>query len=335
MLIIYHYYLPLTRVLNMSEFASIDDDSDSELLGRSDSIPSYKPCDVSDMQTVENIIANTKTLPLFWQQKYIANSHKAWNKFYDRNEINFFKDRHYLAREFVELGKSMMKNPQEVTVLLEVGCGVGNTFFPLMEKHKELVVYAVDFAPKAIDFIKNQERFEGNRCFPSVCDIVKDELPVQPNHVDLVTMVFVLSAIPHESHGEVLRKIFQAMKPGSALFLRDYARFDMTQCRLKAKFDDFGNVYCRSDGTLTAYLTREQVKSMFTEAGFVLKENLYHRKSIANRKTGIKMNRVWIQARAYKPLDDNDKLYWENKMEEIEKIEMSKIEEEVKETHNL
>lgn len=46
---------------------------------------------------------------------------------------------------------------------------------------------------------------------------------------------------------------------------------------------------------------------MFTEAGFIMRENLYHRKSIYNRKKGIEMRRVWLQCRAYKPRDDAER----------------------------
>ena len=41
--------------------------------------------------------------------------------------------------------------PQKV---IEVGCGVGNTFFPLLEVNPHVFVYAFDFAASAIDIIK-------------------------------------------------------------------------------------------------------------------------------------------------------------------------------------
>ena len=48
----------------------------------------------------------------------------------------------------------------------------------------------------------------------------------------------------------------QRMLPGGCLFLRDYAKFDMTQMRFKSGSKLNEALYCRSDGTLTAYLTR-------------------------------------------------------------------------------
>ena len=43
--------------------------------------------------------------------------------------------------------------------LLEVGCGVGNAIFPLMEENKSLYVYACDLSPRAIQFVKVRQFF--------------------------------------------------------------------------------------------------------------------------------------------------------------------------------
>ena len=46
-----------------------------------------------------------------------------WNSFYKKNDVNFFKDRHWITREFPEV----LEKLEKPTKLLEVGCGVGNT----------------------------------------------------------------------------------------------------------------------------------------------------------------------------------------------------------------
>jgi len=38
--------------------------------------------------------------------------------------------------------------------LLEVGCGVGNTIFPMIDDNPDLFVYGIDFSPRAIEFVR-------------------------------------------------------------------------------------------------------------------------------------------------------------------------------------
>ena len=80
-------------------------------------------------------------------EKYDNEAHKFWDKFYQNNTTHFFKDRHWLTREFPELLAAGAK-------LLEVGCGVGNTIFPLLQENSTLYVYGIDFSQKAISLVK-------------------------------------------------------------------------------------------------------------------------------------------------------------------------------------
>ena len=38
--------------------------------------------------------------------------------------------------------------------MLEVGCGVGNFIFPLLEEDRNIYFYACDFSPRAVQFVK-------------------------------------------------------------------------------------------------------------------------------------------------------------------------------------
>jgi methyltransferase-like protein 6 len=39
-------------------------------------------------------------------------------------------------------------------VVVELGCGVGNTIFPLLKENAHLFFYGLDFAPSAIELVK-------------------------------------------------------------------------------------------------------------------------------------------------------------------------------------
>ena len=120
------------------------------------------------------------TVSDFWRQKYETDARKNWDVFYKTHATNFFKDRHWLAREWPDV---FAKPPEETALedvdedmgarvdrargpapsyapredapraFLELGCGVGNTVFPLLELDAEATVYCCDFSKRAIDMV--------------------------------------------------------------------------------------------------------------------------------------------------------------------------------------
>jgi len=124
-----------------------------------------------------------------------------WDLFYKRNTVNFFKDRHWLEREFPELVPAACgagagasgsvpaeppRPPSQPLVVLEVGCGVGNTVFPLLQKHAAgLFVHCCDFSKRAVEFVQSNVQYDTERCHAFQCDLTADELTrdVRPPHV--------------------------------------------------------------------------------------------------------------------------------------------------------
>eukprot|EP00743_Colponemidia_sp_Colp-15_P005175 GILK01005569.1.p1 GENE.GILK01005569.1~~GILK01005569.1.p1 ORF type:complete len:316 (+),score=56.90 GILK01005569.1:43-948(+) len=255
--------------------------------------------------------SDDKTVPPFWYDKYEKEAQKNWDIFYKRHTTNFFKDRHYLDREFQELSADgvlddVKPENTDKKILIEVGCGVGNTVFPLLELNPNLFVFALDFSPRAIEFVKAHPSYNTERCSAYVVDITKDPFPqqiVDTGGVDFVMMMFVLSAVAPEKMDLAISKIFDILKPGGCVLFRDYGLYDLAQLRLaqhhRSKLKD--NFYVRADGTRAYYFSMENLSELFTRAGFEVIENKYHRRQITNRKLEQVMHRVWIQGKFRKP----------------------------------
>ena len=157
------------------------------------------------------------------------NARKFWDIFYKRNTTNFYKDRNYIDREFAlpDLVRKLKASKKRRLSLLEAGCGVGNTLFPIMEAfQKDVKMLGFDFSDNAIKFIKKDPRYKTEDIEVEVRDLVKDDLK-EYKGIDFVTLVFVLSAISPENQTEVLRKLFKSMDKDSYMYFRDYAEYDM------------------------------------------------------------------------------------------------------------
>ncbi len=255
------------------------------------------------------------------------------------NGVGFFKDRHWILREFGELNRRLEEFLAEseklkekfsdekkvvevgdfsvVSVLMEVGCGVGNTFFPLLAHyfHKlPLKVFAFDFSDKAIQLIKQNEYYVSGQFFdgqlvPFVHDLSSSENytelqnQVSSSVVDFCTCIFVLSAISPQKFDTCVRKIAHCMKLESGIvFIRDYARNDLAQNRFMTEKESYKRIddhfYARGDGTCAYYFSREQMVQLFVGEGyFELVECDYCEKLVVNVKEQKQMERIFVQAR--------------------------------------
>ncbi|KAJ2887972.1 hypothetical protein GGI21_001858 [Coemansia aciculifera] len=253
---------------------------------------------------------NSSTLvPPFWQKKYKDEAGRNWDKFYHRNSTHFFKDRHWTDREFEELRPghdtfSELKNP----VLLEIGCGVGNFIWPVLERNPSLFIHACDFSPRAIDHVKANSNYSTDppRCNAFVCDITKDRLAdlIPPQSVDIVSAIFVLSALPPEKQAFAVSNIVEIMKPGGRILFRDYGVDDLAQLRFKDGHKLEDNLYVRQDGTLSYYFSTERLRDLFVRhGGLVELANEYIVRRLVNVKKEIDSDRVFAQAKFQVPID--------------------------------
>ncbi|XP_003738034.1 methyltransferase-like protein 6 [Galendromus occidentalis] len=258
-------------------------------------------------EEIEKLSDDKETVSDFKQRKLEEEAKKHWDKFYMRNETRFFKDRHWTTREFEELLGQDFELPSKATgdqpTLLEVGCGVGNMIVPLIEEGSAFRFLACDFSPRAVALLKENPMFSKGSHRAFVCDMTTSQLleEVPRESVDIVTMIFMLSAISPEKMPTVINNVFSVLRPGGMVLFRDYGLYDQAQLRFKRGHKLRENFYARQDGTRAFYFSEEVVKSLFESAGFQTKENSYVTRSTINRKEGIDVPRIFVQSKFVKP----------------------------------
>ncbi|XP_011925926.1 PREDICTED: methyltransferase-like protein 2A isoform X2 [Cercocebus atys] len=144
--------------------------------------------------------------------------------------------------------------------ILEVGCGVGNTVFPILQTNNDpgLFVYCCDFSSTAIELVQTNPEYDPSRCFAFVHDLCDEEksYPVPKGSLDIIILIFVLSAIVPDKMQKAINRLSRLLKPGGMMLLRDYGRYDMAQLRFKKGQCLSGNFYVRGDGTRVYFFTQ-------------------------------------------------------------------------------
>lgn len=235
-------------------------------------------------------------IPPFWQEKYRKDAPKSWNRFYSRNENRFYKDRHWIREEFPEIFS--IKDGS----LLEVGCGVGNFCLPLRQESENLsAIYACDFSPKAIEILKGDSRYQREDISAFVADINQEITSIKEGSLDIITMIFVLSAIPPENFKLVIGNLVKLLKPGGLILLRDYARKDAAQLRFSEDRRLADDLFVRQDGTLAFYFDVDELSSIFKDdCNFVVKECKLVHSVTENIKKDLKVQRRFVQGKFMK-----------------------------------
>lgn len=193
-------------------------------------------------------LQNSRLISAYQANKVNIESKKHWDLFYKRNDTRFFKDRHWTLREFKEI---LGTDINQRNILLEVGCGVGNFIYPLIEEKLNMFIYACDLSSKAIELLKTNPIYSEAQIKAFQTDItttnIFDEIPKET--LDIVTLIFVLSAVDPSNHLKIARTLFALLKPKGYILLRDYGLYDMTQLRFKPGHKIADNFYMRQDGT--------------------------------------------------------------------------------------
>lgn len=317
-----HESNPSTHITHDEEGSEESKDESTTRLGRDDPFEFGKrnlteSSDVWDHNAWDNVewgeeqieqakirIEEQKLHPVsdFDKKLYNSNPARYWDIFYKNNKENFFKDRKWLQIEFPILYSCTREDAGPVTIF-EIGCGAGNTFFPILNQNenKDLRIIGADFAPKAVELVKNSQDFNPEYGHATVWDLADPEgkLPdgVKPHSVDIAVMIFVFSALAPEQWDQAMKNLSMIMKPGGKILFREYSYGDMAQIRFKKNriLDD--NFYVRGDGTRVYFFSEEELREIFTKRGnFIENKIAIDRRLLVNRKRKLKMYRCWIQA---------------------------------------
>ncbi|XP_050072302.1 tRNA N(3)-methylcytidine methyltransferase METTL6 [Anopheles maculipalpis] len=282
---------------------------------------------LSDTEKAKLEEQNKRMVTAFQALKLEKEARKHWDLFYKRNENRFFKDRHWTTREFSELlcgeeeeesggsggtaphaarsSCNLDSNTIDGKKLLEIGCGVGNLIFPLIEDghHRDYFIYACDLSPRAVELVQKHNLYDERYVKAFACDITTEQVfeTLIDGSLDIVTLIFVLSAIHPDKFHQTVANIYRLLKPGGVVLFRDYGLYDMAQLRFKPGHKIAENFYMRQDGTRSYYFAEKEVSELFRQAGFTVLVNSYiHRRTI-NPKENIDVPRIFVQGKFLKP----------------------------------
>jgi methyltransferase-like protein 6 len=275
----------------------------------------------------------------YWVSKYEREATKYWDLFYRRHTDHFFKDRHYLANEW-----SVLRTPgadgddadggcavdescdaaddsgavdelllhgsgsaDSDLVLLEAGCGVGNTLFPLLRSNPRLRVFGFDCSETAVEIVNRHPLAQAGRVTAAVGDLTAGSLPdplaaVCAGRCDIATLMFVLSAI---SPGACMEGAIDAaaagLKEGGLLLIRDYADGDGAQKRLQSsskpkQLDEAGRFFVRADGTRAYYFQPSELSGLVEARGFEALRCDVREQQTVNRAKDLSITRRFLTA---------------------------------------
>lgn len=217
----------------------------------------------------------------------------SWNAFYQKNEAKFFKDRHYLLELLPATGGT----------LVELGCGVGNALWPLLERPEWTQVFGLDVSPVAIELLQKDTRYlqVKDRLHAQVFNLSQEgQLFPLAGVADVTLLWFCLSAVANRT--VAANYVIQALKPGGILLFRDYGRYDHAQLQLSQQRNrllDGNAFYRKQDQTCCYYFALEDLRELF--ASLEVLELQYLARVYRNRATGVSRRRVWVEGRFRKP----------------------------------
>lgn len=257
-------------------------------------------------------------------KEYII-TYEPWDEFYKKYNRSFFQERQWISKEYPELLVHTNK-------ILELGCGTGSTLIPIIKerinsrnnylqdsictgldesvenestdtlllKDRDISkcsnIFGVDYSLTAVNLLKEKVPQISSQ-FASA-DITQIEEVTISNQsiksVDIVLLIYTLSAIHPSSHGSVFRLIHRALKESGVVIFKDYYEMDLTQLRFKEAQVLEKNFYMRGDNTYVYYFSREEIEKQVSGL-FKIVKYVEDTKLIINRKKQKEMYRCFVE----------------------------------------
>ncbi len=156
--------------------------------------------------------------------------------------------------------------------------------------------FGTDFSEEAIGMFRAQAAGLSNHLTLELLDVTDsdrvDQFIRMYPPADMLLIVFCLSAIHPSKHPTVLRNIHRLLRPGGLLLFRDYGLYDCTMLRHKRRLGE--RLFQRADGTLCYYYSVDDLQTLTQAVGFSTNEISYACIETRNRKTGLKLQRVFL-----------------------------------------
>ncbi|KAJ7415570.1 Methyltransferase-like protein 2 [Willisornis vidua] len=198
----------------------------------------------------------------YWKKNYGGGSTPVQGYVYNKNQAQTLTDNPQGKNCGEEPGKLESFPGSDATYrILEVGCGAGNSVFPILKvlcNTPGTFLYCCDFASGAVELVKSHSSYNSAWCSAFVHDVCDDALPYPfPDEIlDVILLVFVLSTIHPDRMQGVVNRLAKLLKPGGMLLFRDYGRYDTAQLRFKKGHCLSENFYVRGDGTRVYFFTK-------------------------------------------------------------------------------
>lgn len=123
---------------------------------------------------------------------------------------------------------------------------------------------------------------------------------------NIVSLIFVLSAIPPSRHLDVFRLLSRTLPIDGTLCFRDFAHGDLSQVRFHQKasaawcepnlLSEDQDFYRRGDNTFTYFFTVDEIQAHASSVGLEGEVEIKEVHGL-NRKTGVQLHRRFIQGR--------------------------------------